>query len=71
MWGLGETICDVGLEGENGGIRGQGLVVGLAKEWESRAGLVGVINGYIGLSVGLFVGELWSVGEDWKLEGLG
>lgn len=71
MWGLGETIYDVGLEGENGGFRVIGLDVGLAKGWESRNGLVRVINGCIGLSGGLFVGELWPVGEDWKLVGLG
>ena len=67
MWGLGKRICDVGLGGENGGFRGLGVVDGLAKEWESRAGLVGVIRGCIGLNVGLFVGDLWSVREDWKL----
>ena len=62
---------DVGLKEENEGFRVIGLDVGLAKGWENKDGLVGVINGCIGLSVGLFVGELWPVGKDWKLVGLG
>ena len=71
VWVLGIRICDVGLGGENGGFRGLGEVEGLAKEWENRAWLVGVIKGCVGLTIGLSVVYLWSVGENWNVGGLG
>ena len=44
IWGLGEAICDVGLEEVNVGFRVKGLEVGLMKGWESRDGLVGMFD---------------------------